>query len=75
MNDWRHRAACAETQVDPELFFPDGPKDGTVAAKAVCARCPVRGPCLEFALKHDVEYGVFGGVGARGRRRLRVLVT
>ncbi len=47
--EWRMNAACRG--VDPELFFPaaeGGPaRDAQVAAaKAVCARCPVRRECL-----------------------------
>ena len=44
--DWRERAAC-RAGVDPDLFFPaaesGAARDAQVrAAKAVCARCPVR---------------------------------
>ena len=48
---WRDRAACRDVDVDADLFFPaaeSGPAhDAQVAAaKAVCARCPVRAECL-----------------------------
>jgi WhiB family redox-sensing transcriptional regulator len=58
---------CAQT--DPEVFFPE--KGGSVReAKAVCAGCPVRTPCLEYALAHDERFGVWGGLSERERRRL-----
>lgn len=69
---WRDRAVCRG--VDPELFFPvgdDGPGVVQVAAaKAVCGRCPVRGPCLAFALV-ALSDGVAGGLTAAQRRQLR----
>jgi WhiB family redox-sensing transcriptional regulator len=70
--DWRHRAACRDE--DPELFFPVsdmGPGARQVAqAKAVCARCPVRSQCLDYALDNALDYGVFGGTTERERRNL-----
>lgn len=69
--EWRSRAACRSE--DPELFFPvgdSGPALAQVAqAKAVCARCPVLAPCLEFALVAIPE-GVAGGLTAGERRGL-----
>lgn len=70
--DWRGRAACLDE--DPELFFPvghGGPGLEQVArAKAVCARCPVSGECLSFALV-AVPEGVAGGLTGEERRALR----
>lgn len=73
---------CAET--DPEMFYPQETNkvnpDGTVRysyrpseermAKAVCAGCPLRQPCLEFALMNG-EVGIWGGTTEWDRRRLR----
>jgi WhiB family transcriptional regulator, redox-sensing transcriptional regulator len=72
--DWRLDAACAT--VDPELFFPEtGQVPQAAAAKAVCAGCVVRGPCLEAALHgpqaRDDHSGIFAGTTARERGRLR----
>jgi WhiB family redox-sensing transcriptional regulator len=72
-DDWRAEAACAA--VDPDLFFPvgvTGPAvDQIVAAKAVCAGCPVREMCLGFAIATNQEYGVWGGTSEEERRVLR----
>ena len=70
---WRERAACRE--IDPELFFPaaeSGPARTrqVAAAKAVCARCPVREQCLTEALAR-IPYGIAGGLTEHERRRLR----
>jgi WhiB family transcriptional regulator, redox-sensing transcriptional regulator len=72
--DWRLDAACAD--MDPELFFPEpGQVPQAAAAKAVCAGCAVRGPCLEAALHgpqaRDDHSGIFAGTTARQRVRLR----
>ncbi|WP_216205344.1 WhiB family transcriptional regulator [Amycolatopsis aidingensis] len=72
ITDWRHRAACRDE--DPELFFPVsdvGPGAAQVAqAKAVCARCPVRAQCLQYALDNGLDYGIYGGTTERERRDL-----
>ena len=65
--DWRDPALCAE--VDPAIFFP-GKGGSDKQAKAVCAACPSKGPCLEFALDHDEEFGIFGGLTRAERERL-----
>ena len=65
---WRMDALCAET--DPEAFFPE--KGGSTRdAKRVCAGCPVRAECLEFALAGDERFGIWGGLSERERRRVR----
>jgi WhiB family transcriptional regulator, redox-sensing transcriptional regulator len=72
--NWRLDAACAD--VDPELFFPEtGQVPQAAQAKAVCAGCAVRGPCLEAALHgpqaHDDHTGIFAGTTAKERVALR----
>jgi WhiB family redox-sensing transcriptional regulator len=69
---WREAAACC--QADPELFFPIG-SAGTGAAeiqraKAICAGCPVRRPCLIYALATSQEFGIWGGRDEDERRLL-----
>ena len=64
---WQERALCAQT--DPESFFPE--KGGsTREAKKVCLACEVRSECLEYALAHRIEHGVWGGASERERRRI-----
>ena len=43
---------------------------GTPEAKEICDECPVREPCLEFALTVREKHGVWGGRTERERRRL-----
>ena len=65
---WRDDAACRGADID--LFFPVSEDDGG-PAKAICATCPVREACLEWAMATHQEDGIFGGMTATERRRLR----
>jgi WhiB family redox-sensing transcriptional regulator len=55
--------------VDPDVFYPVSDEEAE-AAKAVCAVCPVRQPCLEYALANRERDGVWGGATERERRRM-----
>jgi len=66
--DWRTEAACRDSDV--EIFFP-ATEEGAGPAKAVCATCPVRSACLEWALATRQQEGVWGGLSESERRRLR----
>jgi WhiB family redox-sensing transcriptional regulator len=63
------RPACAGE--DPELFFPEQ-GDSVTAAKRICAGCPLRTGCLEFAMEHGIRFGVWGGTCEADRRELRI---
>lgn len=73
--DWRGRAACRGVELS--LFF--GAHRESVAArmrrvasaKRICAVCPVRRPCLEFAQAHREEFGIWGGLTETERRQAR----
>jgi WhiB family redox-sensing transcriptional regulator len=65
--DWMAGGKCADTP--PATFFPsDGV--GVDAARRICADCPVRSPCLEYALANRIDHGVWGGTSERERRRI-----
>ena len=61
-------ALCAQT--DPDLWFPE-PNESPSAAKRVCARCPVRAPCLRKGLALQVQYGIWGGATLDELRDMR----
>jgi WhiB family redox-sensing transcriptional regulator len=66
---WRQYARCLGA--DPDLFYPPPDnEEGAAAAKAICAICPVREPCLEHAITAREKLGVWGGLTERERRRL-----
>jgi WhiB family redox-sensing transcriptional regulator len=65
--DWMQRGLCRE--IPPATFFPsDGV--GVDVARRICASCPVRDACLEYALAHRIDHGVWGGCSERERRRI-----
>ncbi len=65
---FRDTARCAE--VDPELFFPT--KGGSPRpAKRICAACESQAQCLEWALDHHEEFGIWGGTSPAERRLRR----
>ena len=70
---WRDQAACATRET--ALFFPVGHTQKARrlerSAKAVCAVCPVRSECLEFALLTLQNDGVWGGLSEDERRAVR----
>ena len=47
---WHADALCRE---HPEINWFPGKGEANRAARAVCARCPVREECLAFALGYD----------------------
>lgn len=73
MSDWRHRAACRET--DPELFFAIGNTGPALLqiedAKAVCRGCDSIDECLQWSLESGQDFGVWGGMSEDERRALK----
>lgn len=66
---WRSEAACVSSDVPLEWFFGDSSLDSvlnTRRARAVCAACPVKRPCLGFALDHEAQ-GIWAGTTERQR--------
>lgn len=65
--------AAADCRGATDLFYLGD--DNPAPALEVCRSCPVRQPCLDFALATNEEHGIWGGMTARARkqhlRRLR----
>jgi len=55
---------------DLEVFFP-GRGESAEPARQICARCPVRQPCLDYAISRGIVDGIWGGLAERDRRPLR----
>ena len=69
-------ALCRE--VDPELFIPSSTNASANAlthkkAAAICAKCPEKDPCLEYALSFPARQisGTWGGTSQPQRIALR----
>lgn len=65
---WRADAACRN--LDTEIFFPDSESDAGPALE-VCAVCPVRAECLDWAIVNRQHDGIWGGTTESERKRIR----
>lgn len=67
---WFEHSACRG--MDPDIFFPDsGHHLLTRAAIETCNTCPVQMECLDYAIKHHLDHGIWGGTSERERVRIR----
>ena len=66
--DWSRGACRGVTGVSffPERGHPSQP------AVCVCAGCPIRVACAEYAIEAKERFGVWGGLSERQRRRISV---
>ena len=72
-------AACADSALDPDDWFPIATAAARARAEAssalaVCAACPVRAECLELSLRHwrsVGRHGIWGGLVETDRNALR----
>lgn len=72
---WQVKAACRGPQA--AVFFPptsferkDEKLDRERRAKAICATCAVKRPCLDYAVKIREPHGIWGGLSEGERKRL-----
>ena len=65
--EWMTAGKCND--MPPSTFFlNDGV--GVEIARRICADCPVKPACLEYALHNRIDHGVWGGSSERERRRI-----
>jgi WhiB family redox-sensing transcriptional regulator len=72
---WQPKAACRGPQ--SAVFFPpshferkDEKEERETQAKAICATCVVRQPCLDYALRIREPHGIWGGLNELERKQL-----
>lgn len=68
IEQWRDNAKCRG--LPSYLFYPSDEPGGVEAAKEFCQSCPVKSQCKEEALREKEQYGVWGGLSERERRRI-----
>lgn len=68
---WMNDAACR--QLNPMIFFPSD-NGSTNTAKAVCAICPVRDDCGDYAAATK-SVGVWDGRNRTGTRKTRTRIA
>lgn len=80
---WVERAACrgmvetAGPSAQQRTFFPER-GGSTKTGRAICADCPVRQECAEFAIPQRGLHGIWGGMSQKERsaeRRRRAAET
>ncbi|MGC8464599.1 MAG: WhiB family transcriptional regulator [Acidimicrobiales bacterium] len=64
---WQERAKCKGASAS--VFYPLRGVP-TASARALCKDCPVKPDCLSYALEHEEEFGIWGGLSERERRKL-----
>jgi WhiB family redox-sensing transcriptional regulator len=64
---WMARALCHGC--DPETFFPiarpntkEGYTRAVKNAQVICRNCPVIAECAGYAFRHEIRFGVWGGI-------------
>jgi WhiB family transcriptional regulator, redox-sensing transcriptional regulator len=67
LGEWPSRSLCVSEA--PEVFFPSHGRHGA-EARRICAACPVRDECLNYATAAD-EFGIWGGLDQQERRNLK----
>ena len=60
----------AEALFHPDNERGDARENRMASAKKVCARCPVRQKCLQYAFDSGERYGIWGGLNEVERRPL-----
>lgn len=72
---WKLRGACAGADLSlffgPDVEHPQDRADREAKAIAICAGCPVRRPCGEYAVTRPEPYGTWGGFGEVERALIR----
>lgn len=66
--EWKLQGLCA-TSPYPDDWF--GKFDNQNVARRLCNGCPVISQCLSYALANDEQFGVWGGMTTRDRKRLK----
>ncbi len=66
--DWRSRGSCRG--VDPAIMFPVTAFDEMIG-KRVCANCPSKSPCLQYALNNNEKDGIWGETTESERNRIQ----
>ena len=74
-DSWQLKASCRGPQ--SAVFFPpshferkEEKLEREQRAKAICASCSVKEPCLQYALRIREPHGIWGGLNEFERKQL-----
>jgi WhiB family transcriptional regulator, redox-sensing transcriptional regulator len=70
---WMDRAACVSADLEHDAWHPSTAAytSDNVEAVRLCRTCPVSDECLAFAVAHNLEHGIFGGLTGEQRKAMR----
>lgn len=69
LQTWIINASCKG--LDPNIFFPPSGQNGAKARK-ICAECPARTDCLNYAITNGIKTGIWGGLSRKERDSYRI---
>lgn len=69
--EWQSEAACKDHPT--EWWYPERGANHVVVgrAKQICRTCPIQLKCLQYALYHNENIGIWGATTPDERRKLR----
>jgi WhiB family redox-sensing transcriptional regulator len=73
--EWMAEGACVGD--DPDRWFPQTKRETkrdtpqVLACRAICAGCPVRDECREYAIARPEPIGIWGGLTEHELRAIR----
>ena len=62
MDRWFPEGYLGKQDHPGDVGQPDYHSEEAMAARVLCAGCPLRQPCLEGAIERREEYGIYGGL-------------
>lgn len=69
---WRKYALCIDQP--PNFFFPESAQSN-LPAKRICEMCAVRLDCLDYAIKTNQQFGIWGGTVEKERTSIRKMMA
>jgi WhiB family transcriptional regulator, redox-sensing transcriptional regulator len=65
---WVEDAACIGVPVN--VFFPEVGYSADIA-RAICSSCPVMMECRDYAVFHEIRFGIYGNTTPKERAKMR----
>jgi WhiB family redox-sensing transcriptional regulator len=71
MPRWTAYASCKDPNFDPNWWWPEKSDDPLApVAMAICRSCKVRDLCLDYAIQHKEQHGIWGGLMPSSRNAI-----
>lgn len=73
-SEWLSEALCLKLGIPTEWFYPDEESrqyEHEAEVVEVCDQCPVRPQCLDYALRSNEEFAIWGGAKVNQRVKIK----